>query len=101
MLGPGCEHGYGGAMTTTRMQVTLDREDHRRAAEKASQLGVSLAEYIRGLVAADLDPDAAAAGDISEIFGVGDSRGSDVAANEDHYLAEAILTDARPRRQAD
>ncbi len=72
------------------MQVTLDREQHHRAAEKAALLGLSLAEYLRRLVAADLDPDESD-GDISEIFGIGDSGGGDVAAHQDTYLAEALV----------
>ncbi|MDN5857694.1 MAG: hypothetical protein L0H84_03650 [Pseudonocardia sp.] len=75
------------------MQVTLDREHHRRAAEKAAQLGLSLAEYIRRVVAADLDPSGTADGDISEIFGIGDSGGSDVAIHKDRYLAEALAAE--------
>ena len=71
--------------------MTLDPELHRQAAERASRLGVSLAEYIRRLVAADLDDTAEGAdGDISEIFGLGDSGGSDVASQEDAYLAAAL-----------
>ena len=77
------------------MQVTLDREQHRRAAERAADLGVSLAEYIRGLVDRDLADDADPAPDVSRLFGIGDSGGSDVAAHEDEYLAEALVADHR------
>ncbi len=75
------------------MQVTLDRDHHQRAAEKAAGLGLSLAEYIRRLVAADLDQPANPRADISEIFGIGDSGGSDVARYKAEYLAEAIAAD--------
>jgi hypothetical protein len=75
---------------TTRMQVTLDQEQHHRAAEKAAALGVSLAEYIRRVLAADLDDAQELGGDISEIFGIGDSGGSDVARFRDEYLGEAM-----------
>lgn len=82
------------------MQVTLERQQHARAAEKASQLGVSLAEYIRGLVAADLDRDEAVDGDISEIFGIGDSGGADVATHKDAYLAGALTEEHVPAQRA-
>lgn len=70
--------------------MTLERDHHQRAADKAAGLGLSLAEYIRRLVAADLDLRPAADGDISEIFGIGDSGGSNVARHKAQYIAEAI-----------
>lgn len=75
---------------TTRMQVTLDAVHHRRAADKAARLGLSLAEYVRRLVGADLDPPGSGNGVISEIFGIGDSGGSDVADQQDTYVGEAL-----------
>lgn len=77
------------------MQVTLDREQHRRAAERAAELGVSLAEYIRGLVDRDLAGESTPAPDVSRLFGIGDSGGSDVAADGDDYLAEALAAEHR------
>lgn len=74
---------------TTRMQITLPREHHLRAAAKADAAGISLAEYLRRLVAHDLDEDVPATISISDLFGIGDSGGSDVAANKDAYLGEA------------
>jgi hypothetical protein len=38
----------------SRTQITLDDEMQRRARRRASDLGVSLAEYFRRLVARDL-----------------------------------------------
>src|ERR671931_265845 len=35
---------------TTRMQVTLDPEKHRRAQRRAAQLGISLSEFVRRAV---------------------------------------------------
>ncbi|MGQ0626070.1 MAG: hypothetical protein ACT4PP_15660 [Sporichthyaceae bacterium] len=83
-------------MTATRMQVTLDREHHERAAEKASRLGISLAEYVRRLVAADLGAEPEQRADVAEIFGIGRSGGSRVSRHQDEYLAEAIGA-RRPR----
>lgn len=55
-------------------------------------MGISLAEYIRRLVAADLDDDLPVDEDITEIFGIGDSGGSDVAGHREDYLAEAVTS---------
>lgn len=50
-------------------------------------------EYLRQLVRTDLDQPAKESGDISAIFSLGNSGGSDVAANKDMYVAEAVATD--------
>jgi predicted DNA-binding protein len=71
-----------------RMQISLPPEEHRRVRERAAELGVSAAEYVRRLVARDLG--AAPAGDITAIFDLGRSGGSDVARHKDRYVAEAI-----------
>lgn len=73
----------------TRMQVTIDTAQHRALAARAAAMGISLAEYIRRVLAADLDDTVQREGDISEIFGIGDSGGSDVAREKEHYLGEA------------
>lgn len=72
-----------------RTQISLDPELHRRARERAAALGVSLAEYVRRLLARDLDSPGAGA-DPSVVFDLGDSGGSDVARFEDAYVGEAI-----------
>ncbi|NJD28652.1 MAG: hypothetical protein FIA92_10200 [Chloroflexi bacterium] len=72
-----------------RTQITLQPEQHRRARRRAAELGVSLAEYVRGLVARDLG-EGRAAGDVSSILDLGDTGGSDVRHLKDQYLAEAI-----------
>ena len=64
-----------------RTQVSLQAELHRRARERASQLGVSLAEYIRQIIAWDLDAPAGR-GDVETVFGLFDSGGSDIAVGE-------------------
>ena len=69
--------------------MTLSAEEHRRARARATARGVSLAEYIRTLVAADA-ADTTPAGDVTEIFGIGDSGGSDVAAAKDEYVGRAV-----------
>lgn len=81
---------------TQRTQITLGREDHRRARRRAAELGVSLAEYMRRLVRADLG-DTPRRGDVSDIFGLGNSGGSDIARHKDEYVGDAVEA-ANPRR---
>lgn len=80
-----------------RMQVTLRPDEHRRAKAKAAAAGVSLAEYIRRLVAADLgDPQPSA--DVSALFVIGDSGGSNIARLKDGYVGDAVEAE-HPRRR--
>jgi len=82
---------------TTRMQVTLQPEKHRRARKRAAELGISLSEFVRRAVDDALDGSDRAKADISVIFGIGDSGGSDVAKYKHEYIGEAV--DAlHPRR---
>lgn len=81
-----------------RTQITLDPSEHQRARRRAAELGISLAEYIRRLVRDDLDGPRPGA-DVSAIFDLGDSGGSDVAAERDAYLLDALSTD-RDRSKA-
>lgn len=62
-----------------RTQVDLRPDQHAKAKAKAAALGITLAEYMRRLVDRDLDHTEPAA-DPSSIFGLGDSGGSDIAA---------------------
>ena len=80
-----------------RTQIVLDAELHRRARAKATALRLSLAEYVRRLVAADLEAPALS-GAVAEVFDLGDSGGSDIAAHQDAYLAEALAADRLGRR---
>lgn len=73
---------------TTRMQVTLPEELLRQARHRSALLGISVAEYIRRLLAADAGP-VPAPTDISVLFDLGDSGGSDIGRHEDNYLAAA------------
>jgi hypothetical protein len=80
-----------------RTQITLYPEEHRRARHRAAELGISLAEYLRRLVRDDLEEPAAPARDVSSLFALGDSGGSDVAAREDEYVGEAVEASQRRR----
>jgi hypothetical protein len=78
-----------------RTQISLDPELRQRAKQRAAQLGVSLAEYIRRLLADDLEANQAR-GAVSLVFDLADSGGSDIASRKDEYLDEAF--GARPGR---
>jgi hypothetical protein len=82
---------YDGAIMVVRTQVTLDADAHRRAKRRASDLGISFAEYIRQVVDRDLGEQPKT--DISEIFGIGDSGGSNIARHKEQYLDEAAWSE--------
>jgi hypothetical protein len=73
-----------------RTQIALDSEDHRRAKRRAAEQGISLAEYVRRAVRHDLGGEQRPKADISEIFGLGSSGGSNVAKHKDSYVGEAV-----------
>jgi hypothetical protein len=77
-------------MAMARTQITLEPYLHRRARERAAQLGLSLAEYVRRLVAADLMDESPGKVGVADLFDLGDSGGSDVATYKDRYLGEAV-----------
>ena len=64
-------------------------EQHRRARKRAAELGISLAEYLRRLVDADLG-DRRSNADVSSVFDLGRSTDSDIAHEKDRYLGEAV-----------
>ena len=82
----------------SRTQITLDPETQRRARQRASDMGLSLAEYIRRLVSRDLE-EPREASNPAVLFDLGSSGGSDIAGNKDAMLAEAFTSAARPRRR--
>ena len=79
-----------------RTQIDLESEQHALAKRKAADLGISMAEYIRQLVAQDLDKPSPSS-DLSAIFGLGDSGGSDIAIDRKAATAEAIATRIKQR----
>lgn len=85
---------YDVATMMQRTQISLDSAEHRRARRRASELGISLAEYIRRLVRRDIAGPSMPA-DASGLFALGDSGGSDVAAAKDAYVAEAVGAGSR------
>ena len=76
-----------------RTQITLEREIHKRARQRASELGVSLAEYFRRLVQKDLGAPKKKA-DVSVIFDLGHGGGdSDITNRKEEMIADAIWAD--------
>jgi hypothetical protein len=80
-----------------RTQITLEHESQRRARQRASDMGISLAEYVRRLVERDLGRSLAKA-DPALVFDLGRSRGSDIA-KEKHAMIAAAMASARPRKR--
>ena len=73
----------------SRVQISLESEDYRRARVRAAELGISLAEYVRRLVARDLgEPEKPV--DVSALFDLFDSGGSDIARDKDWMIGEAV-----------
>lgn len=90
---------YDGAIMMSRTQITLEPEIQRRARQRAHDLGLSLAEYVRRLVSRDLGTPPGKA-DPSVIFDLGASQGPDVVArNKDAMTAEAFASQ-RPKRRS-
>ena len=73
----------------SRTQITLEPEIQRRARKRASDLGVSLAEYFRRIVARDLSG-ASTKPDPAAVFDLGSSGGSNIAKNKSRMIAEAF-----------
>jgi hypothetical protein len=84
----------------SRTQVSLDREMLRRARSRAGELGISLAEYIRRLLARDLGEPGPGI-DPSSIFNLGRSGGggADVAVGKEAMLREAAAVERRRGRE--
>jgi hypothetical protein len=82
-----------------RTQITLRPEFQRRARQRANDLGVSLAEYIRRLVARDLGR-ATAQATPALVFDLGNSGGSDIAKDKHAMITQAIVLarTSKPRR---
>jgi len=80
---------YDGAIMMARTQITLDPELQKKARRRASELGVSFAEYVRQVIARDLSrPESKT--DIASIFNPGPSGKSNIARNKEEMIAEAF-----------
>jgi hypothetical protein len=78
----------------TRTPLSFEREILRRARARAGELGVSLAEYVRRLVAEDLG-EGVVVSDPAVVLDLGASGGSDVAKHKDAMLGDAMERSAR------
>lgn len=85
---------YDGDIMMSRTQITLDSEVQRRARQRAADMGLSLAEYIRRLAARDLGAPRPAANP-ELVFDLDGSGGSDIARNKDVMIAEAFASSGR------
>jgi hypothetical protein len=74
----------------SRTQISLKPDAHRRARVRAAALGISLAEYVRRLVDRDLGDEVRPSVDVSVLFDLGNSGGSDIANHKDEYIGDAI-----------
>lgn len=74
-----------------RTQIALEAEQHALVRQKAASLGITMAEYIRRLVDRDLGRGGTDA-DVAAIIGIGRSGGSDIAAEGQAAVAEAVAT---------
>lgn len=82
-----------------RTQITLEPEQHRKARQRASELGVSLAEYLRRLINTDLGGREQQKLDVSCIFDLGSSTGSNIAQHKDQMIADAVWADLERGRR--
>ena len=94
----GQKHCYAGYAVRMRTMIVLPDHHHAEAKRKAARDGISLSEYIRRLVADDLDP-GVPAGDPSVIFGLFDSGGSRIADGKQAMISEAIDKQFAARRR--
>jgi len=74
-----------------RTQITLEAEVQRRAKQRANDMGVSLAEYVRRLLLRDLGTPQASVSPAA-VFDLGASKDSDIARNKDRMLGEAFAS---------
>lgn len=81
-----------------RTQITLESELQKRARRRASDIGISLAEYVRRVVARDLNG-VGTKTDISAVFDLGSSSGSDIAREKRSMIADSLVAERKHRRR--
>jgi hypothetical protein len=77
-----------------RTEIELEPEVQRRAVARAQSLGLSLSAYVRELVTRDLGSRDAPL-DVSAMFDLGASGGSDIATFKDAYISDAFAADRK------
>lgn len=79
-------------------QVSLDPETLKEARRKASELGISFAEYVRRLLAKDLS-EKPTTSDPTAVFNLGKSGNSDIRREKNRAIREAVDAHRRSRSQ--
>jgi hypothetical protein len=75
---------------TARTQITMEPTLRRRAHDRAAELGISFAEYVRRIVMRDLGEEQGRA-DVSMVFDlVQDGPETDIARDKDRMVGEAV-----------
>jgi hypothetical protein len=72
-----------------RTQITRGKQIYRCTRQRAAELGVSLAEYVRRLVERGLPSPQV---DVSCVFDLGSSAGSDIANRKDLMIGAACVS---------
>lgn len=80
------------SIMTVRTQIALTAESHRSARQKATEQGISLAEYIRRLVEADLNDTPHPAADVTQVFDMGDGGRTDISQDKERLVGEAVTS---------
>src|SRR3981189_3459456 len=82
-----------------RIQISLDPETRRRAQARAAKLKISLAEYLRRLIAQDLSVSKRKT-DVSGLFDLADAgQATNVARDKDKMIAKAAKAEHSARRK--
>jgi hypothetical protein len=81
-----------------RSQIMLEGETQKRARRRASEMGISFAEYVRRVVERDLVQSRKRT-DVSGIFNLGSSGGSDIARHKQTMIADAFAATRKMRRR--
>ncbi|HSU61447.1 MAG TPA: hypothetical protein VLI55_19215 [Bryobacteraceae bacterium] len=81
----------------SRTQITLEPEIQRRARQRAGELGISLAEYVRRLLDRDLGTVQSRVNP-AIVFDLGASGGSEIARNKRAMVAEAFASGRKKSR---
>jgi hypothetical protein len=83
---------------TSRTQITLEPHLQQLARQRARAKGISFAEYVSRLIRTDVGTEAPRA-DVSTIFGIADSGGTDIARDKHKLIGEAFAAIKLDRRK--
>ena len=83
--------------SSIQTQITLSPEQHVQVKRRATELGISMAEYIRRLVDQDLDAPRPQS-DLASIVRLFASGGSDIATERTEAIRSAVTERATRKR---